>query len=76
MFQVGTYLDAAKAQISYTTLYSNFLPCREAQHCCERKMIALHRVLLVLSLQGQPPQREQLYPRATNTIRHLKMPKE
>ncbi|NWI95650.1 ABEC4 enzyme, partial [Pitta sordida] len=41
LFGEGGYLDAATAaweSISNITLYSNFSPCNEAQHCCVRKM--------------------------------------
>ncbi|NXS11168.1 ABEC1 enzyme, partial [Neodrepanis coruscans] len=41
LFEAGGYLDAATAaceSIRSITLYSNFSPCNEAQHCCVREM--------------------------------------
>ncbi|NWV09913.1 ABEC4 enzyme, partial [Ptilonorhynchus violaceus] len=43
LFEVGAYLDAAPAacaSLSCITLYSNFSPCNEAQHCCAGKMFS------------------------------------
>ncbi|KFV06261.1 Putative C-_U-editing enzyme APOBEC-4, partial [Pterocles gutturalis] len=37
LFEVGSYLDAvtdAHENVGCIILYSNFLPCNEAYHCC------------------------------------------